>query len=111
LILLSTVRLIADTFVRGYFYVFSFEIIDAIFNIIFLLEAVFKICALGFILDEGSYLRDNWNKIDIIIVICSIFDFENLIEKYAIGNQSNSSLQFLKLLQMNNFLIDLLKDI
>ena len=100
IILLSTVRLIADTFVRGYFYVFSFEIIDAIFNIIFLLEAVFKICALGFILDEGSYLRDNWNRIDIIIVICSIFDFQNLFTKYVGNGGSTSSLQFLKVFRL-----------
>jgi hypothetical protein len=101
IILLSTARLVADTFVRGYFFVFAFEIVDAIFNIIFLLEAVFKISALGFVLDEGSYLRDNWNRIDIIIVICSIFDFQNLFTKYlgSDGN-SSSSLQFLKVLRL-----------
>ena len=100
IILLSTARLIADTFVKGYFFVFAFEIVDAIFNIIFLLEAVFKICAMGFILDEGSYLRDNWNKIDIIIVICSIFDFQNLFTKYIGNGSSSSSLQFLKVLRL-----------
>ena len=100
MILLSTARLIADTFLSGYTFVLAFDVVDAFFNSVFLLEAVVKICALGFVLDEGSYLRDNWNKIDIIIVICSIFDFENLIEKYAVGNQSNSSLQFLKVLRL-----------
>ena len=102
IILLSTARLVADTFVKGYYFVFSFEIVDAIFNIIFLLEAVFKISALGFIVDEGSYLRDNWNRIDIIIVICSIFDFQNLFTKYLgdEGNGSSSSLQFLKVLRL-----------
>ena len=100
MILLSTARLIADTFLSGYTFVLIFDVVDAFFNSVFLLEAVIKICALGFVLDEGSYLRDNWNKIDIIIVVCSIFDFENLIEKYAIGNQSNSSLQFLKVLRL-----------
>ena len=40
---------------------------------------------MGFALDEGSYLRDNWNKIDIIIVICSFFDFQNLFTKYLQG--------------------------
>ena len=99
-ILLSTARLIADTFVKGYFFVFAFEIVDAIFNIIFLLEAVFKISALGFILDEGSYLRDNWNRIDIIIVLCSIFDFQNLFTKYIGSGASSSSLQFLKVLRL-----------
>ena len=94
------VWLIADTFVKGYFYVFAFEIIDAIFNILFLLEEVFKICALGFILDEGSYLRDNWNRIDIIIVFCSIFDFQNLFTKYVGNGDSTSSLQFLKVFRL-----------
>ena len=100
ILLLSTARLIADTFVKGYFYVFAFEIIDAIFNILFLLEEVFKICALGFILDEGSYLRDNWNRIDIIIVFCSIFDFQNLFTKYVGNGDSTSSLQFLKVFRL-----------
>ena len=100
IILLSTARLIADTFVKGYFFVFAFEIVDAVFNIIFLFEALFKVCALGFILDEGSYLRDNWNRIDIIIVICSIFDFQNLFTKYIGNGGSSSSLQFLKVLRL-----------
>ena len=100
IILLSTARLIADTFVKGYFFVFAFEIVDAVFNIIFLLEALFKVCAMGFILDEGSYLRDNWNRIDIIIVICSIFDFQNLFTKYIGNGGSSSSLQFLKVLRL-----------
>ena len=99
-ILLSTTRLVADTFVKGFFFVFAFEIVDAIFNTIFLLEAVFKITALGFVLDEGSYLRDNWNKIDIIIVFCSIFDFQNLFTKYVGNGASSSSLQFLKVLRL-----------
>ena len=99
-ILLSTARLVADTFVKGFFFVFAFEIVDAIFNTIFLLEAVFKITALGFVLDEGSYLRDNWNKIDIIIVFCSIFDFQNLFTKYVGNGASSSSLQFLKVLRL-----------
>ena len=77
IILLSTVRLIVDTFLKGFTWVLLFDIVDAIFNIIFLLEAFFKIVAMGVALDEGSYLRDNWNKIDIVIVICSIFDFQN----------------------------------
>ena len=100
MILASTARLILDTIIAGYIAVTTFDILDLAFNLIFFVEAFVKICALGFVLDEGSYLRDNWNKIDIIIVICSIFDFVNFIEKYAIGNQTNSSLQFLKVLRL-----------
>ena len=101
IILLSTVRLIVDTFLKGFTWVLLFDIVDAIFNIIFLLEAFFKIVAMGVALDEGSYLRDNWNKIDIVIVICSIFDFQNLFTKYLEdGSSSSSSLKFLKVLRI-----------
>ena len=100
IILLSTARLIVDTFLKGFTFVLIFDIVDAIFNIIFLLEAVFKIVAMGIALDEGSYLRDNWNKIDIIIVICSIFDFQNLFTKYIGDGSSSSSLKFLKVLRL-----------
>jgi hypothetical protein len=55
---------------------------------------------MGIALDEGSYLRDNWNKIDIIIVICSIFDFQNLFTKYIGDGSSSSSLKFLKVLRL-----------
>ena len=77
-IILSTIRLIIDTFISGYSYVFLFDIRDAIFNSIFLIEGALKIFALGFSLDEGSYLQENWNKIDAIIVLCSSFEFHNL---------------------------------
>ena len=100
MILASTARLILDTIIAGFTSVLTFDILDVFFNCIFFLEAIIKICALGFVMDEGSYLRDNWNKIDIIIVICSIFDFVNLIQKYLIGNQTTSSLQFLKVLRI-----------
>ena len=100
IILLSTARLIVDTFLKGFTFVLIFDIVDAIFNIIFLLEALFKIIAMGIALDEGSYLRDNWNKIDIIIVICSIFDFQNLFTKYIGSGNSSSSLKFLKVLRL-----------
>jgi hypothetical protein len=100
LILCSTTRLVIDTFVNGYEFVLTFDILDAIFNILFLLECLAKIFAMGFVLDEGSYLRDNWNKIDIIIVICSAFDFQNLFTKYFTTGRGNSSVQFLKVIRL-----------
>jgi hypothetical protein len=100
LILCSTARLVVDTFVSGYEFVLTFDILDAVFNTIFLLECLFKIFAMGFVLDEGSYLRDNWNKIDIIIVICSIFDFQNLFTKYFSSGHGTSSVQFLKVIRL-----------
>ena len=100
MILCSTVRLVVDTFVSGYEFVLTFDILDAIFNIIFLLECLVKIIAMGFVMDEGSYLTDNWNKIDIIIVICSVFDFQNLFTKYFTSGKGNSSMQFLKVIRL-----------
>ena len=32
------------------------------FNVVFLLEFVIKVIALGFFWGKGSYLRDAWNK-------------------------------------------------
>ena len=37
------------------------EIIDMFFTFFFALEALFKAHALGFIMDENSYLRESWS--------------------------------------------------
>lgn len=42
------------------------------FTVIFTLEAILKIIAMGFIFGKGSYLRDGWNWIDFIVVISGI---------------------------------------
>ena len=100
MILLSTARLILDTFVNGYIWVLVFDICDLFFNLIFLFECIAKIIALGFVMDEGSYIRDNWNKIDLIIVGFSLLDFYSLYQKYLTESQGRSSLQFLKVLRL-----------
>ena len=100
IIILSTIRLVIDTFVSGYSFVLLFDICDLIFNLIFLIEASFKIIALGFAFDEGSYLRDNWNKIDGLIVICSFIEFHNLFQKYIMATNTSSSVDFLKVLRL-----------
>jgi len=48
--------------------------IDFFFNIAFFFEMFFKIIAMGLIMDEGSYLREGWNKLDFFIVMSSIVD-------------------------------------
>ena len=48
--------------------------LDYVFNHMFNLECVLKIVALGFAMDEGSYLRDSWNKLDFFIVVTSNID-------------------------------------
>ena len=100
IIILSTARLIVDTFVGGYSIALFFDVCDSVFNIIFLFEAVIKIIALGFAFDEGSYLRDNWNKMDAIIVICSFFEFHNAASKYFYTDNEYTSLEFLKIIRL-----------
>ena len=48
---------------------FTLNYIGVGFAIIFLLEAIIKILAMGFILHKHAYLRDAWNILDFIIVI------------------------------------------
>lgn len=45
------------------------DLCNKIFTIIFIVEAVLKIMAMGFILHPYAYMRDYWNAMDIIIVI------------------------------------------
>lgn len=45
---------------------------DQIFVVFFALECISKILGMGFIIDEGSYLRDAWNWLDFIVVVSSL---------------------------------------
>ena len=49
-----------------------FAHIDLVFSIIFLIECVSKLIALGFFIHKNSYLRDVWNWLDFFIVIISV---------------------------------------
>ena len=50
-----------------------FKVLDYVFAFIFLVECVAKVVAFGFLLNgPGSYLRDNWNILDFVIVVVSI---------------------------------------
>jgi hypothetical protein len=48
--------------------------IDDTFNWLFILEMTVKLISLGLCMDDGSYLRDEWNQLDFFIVTSSIFD-------------------------------------
>ncbi|KAM5281099.1 sodium channel protein type 11 subunit alpha [Ctenodactylus gundi] len=52
-----------------------------IFTAIYILEALIKILARGFILDEFSFLRDPWNWLDFIVIGTAIIGF-SLVPKY-----------------------------
>ncbi|KAL4477028.1 hypothetical protein ABPG72_011725 [Tetrahymena utriculariae] len=47
---------------------------DLFFTVFFICECVVKVISLGFLFDEGSYLRDSWSQLDFFIVVSSIID-------------------------------------
>lgn len=59
------------------------DILDNTFNYLFIIEMCFKLIANGIIMDEGSYLRDEWNQLDFFIVMASIVDMA--LASYNIG--------------------------
>ena len=67
--------------------------LDFIFNYLFILECVLKVIALGFAMDEGSYLRDSWNRLDFFIVITSAIDM-------MLSNTNIPALKVLRMLRM-----------
>lgn len=48
------------------------EATDPIFMVCFLIEFMLKVCGMGFVLDQGSYLREPWNWLDFIVVVSSL---------------------------------------
>jgi hypothetical protein len=75
LIVISSIKLVWDTY-----YINNNEntdlsyLLDIIFTAIFLVECIIKIIAIGFFYEQGTYLRDNWNILDFIIVVISIIE-------------------------------------
>ena len=45
---------------------------EIFFTVFFTLECVIKVVAMGFILDDGAYLRDGWNWLDFTVVITAL---------------------------------------
>ena len=69
------------------------EDLDKVFNYIFITECVMKVIALGFTMDNGSYLMDSWNRLDFFIVMISIIDM-------ALAATEIPALKVLRLLRM-----------
>ena len=42
---------------------------ELVFGIIFTIEAMLKIIAMGFFFETGTYLRDAWNCLDFVVVV------------------------------------------
>lgn len=79
-ILLSCIMLCIDTPLNDPDSTFSgiLAVIDIIFSIVFLIEAILKILAFGFFWNHyqgvGAYILNAWNVLDFIVVIMSLVD-------------------------------------
>ncbi|XP_030853656.1 voltage-dependent calcium channel type A subunit alpha-1 isoform X7 [Strongylocentrotus purpuratus] len=51
------------------------EYFDYIFTGIFTIEMVLKIMDMGLLLHKGAYMRDLWNILDAIVVVCALFAY------------------------------------
>lgn len=49
--------------------------IDYGFTLVFTIETLLKVVDLGIILHPGSYLREFWNVMDAVVVICAAVSF------------------------------------
>jgi hypothetical protein len=78
LIGVSSFKLAADTYYNSLpptnNVIIISEYINLFLNFAFLFECVVKITALGFVMDNGSYLRETWNQLDLFIVVTSMLD-------------------------------------
>jgi len=79
LIILSSLKLATDTFNDAWsdnrlVQIVMDDVLDNTFTVLFTTEMVVKLIALGVVMDEGSYLRDNWNRLDFFIVNASLIE-------------------------------------
>lgn len=84
-ICLSSLKLAVDTYISNYpDAVQVSDIFNYIFSGIFMIEFIIKCVSRGFILGEGSYLKDKWNYIDFIVVISSVVDLATSSVSFAL---------------------------
>jgi hypothetical protein len=57
--------------------------LDLFFLSFYTLEMILKISAMGFALNKGAYLRDNWNILDFVIILFSYLPY--LVESSVIN--------------------------
>ncbi|CAD8085687.1 unnamed protein product [Paramecium sonneborni] len=84
-IFLSSLKLVIDTYVSNFL-----DWADWFFAIFFGIEFLLKIIAYGFVMEESGYLRESWNILDFIIVVCSFIDI----------SVSSIDLSFVKILRL-----------
>ena len=48
------------------------DVADVVFVVFYTLECLIKVLGMGFILEPGSYLREAFNWLDFLVVVCSL---------------------------------------
>ncbi len=100
-IFVSTVRIIADTFIHDkHIAILAFDIIDLVTYIFFYLEFIAKVIALGFVEERGTYLSDNWNTVDFFIIILSMVDLQTLSAHFTHEHFTGSRLAFFRVFRV-----------
>lgn len=98
-IVISSIKLVVDTYFDRDLSFYSqkekdfisvMNVVDILFNIIFICEMCVKVVSQGFVLEYNSYLRSTWNQLDFLIVTFSIVDM----------SLSGQDLAFLKIVRM-----------
>ena len=54
---------------------YDIQIVDYIFNTVFLLEMIVKIVAMGVFASKLTYLRDGWNVLDFVVVTLTVISW------------------------------------
>lgn len=62
----------------------TLQVMLDIVSIIFIVEFIFKVIVHGFVIGPKTYLRDNFNKLDFLIVFFSIVNW--ILDSYSSGN-------------------------
>ncbi len=78
LIAVSSIKLAVDSYLVNYppdsLTIMVSENVDIFMNVCFLFELITKVIAMGFAMDDGSYIRETWNQLDCFIVATSLLD-------------------------------------
>ena len=90
-IMLSSVKMIVDTYVNGESS--GLSILDSFITGYFVLECFLKVVAKGFVFSEDGYLRESWNQLDFFVVVSSVVSL--IVEQFSV-----SFLKIIKILRV-----------
>ena len=67
---------------------------DYVFTAVFTLEMLLKIVDVGFVLHEGSYCRDLWNFVDLVVVVGALWSY--VIDAVSTGEKNVNVIKTLR---------------